>query len=94
MDWNEPWHRPHHRIRAVSLDELNPKPGFEVTAIYEDLDGDIWFAARGESSDLRNGMLTTYSTSDGLPSSGIESVGADSTGRLFGLRHPLVVSTG
>jgi ligand-binding sensor domain-containing protein len=66
---------------AVSLDQLNP--GFEVTAIYEDLDGDIWFGGSRGLERLRNGMLTTFSTSDGLPSGGIGSVDADSTGRIW-----------
>jgi ligand-binding sensor domain-containing protein len=68
---------------AVSLDLLNPKLGFEVTAIYEDLDGDIWFGGSRGVERLRNGMLTTYSTSDGLPSTGIGSVYPDSTGRIW-----------
>src|SRR3984957_15563658 len=71
------------RSGAVSLDRLNPKPGFEVTAIYEDLDGDIWFGGSRGIERLRNGTLTTYSTSDGLPSSGIGSVYPDSAGRIW-----------
>ena len=78
---------------AVSLDELNPKPGFEVTAIYEDHDGDIWFGGSRGVERLRNGTFTTYSPSDGLPSSGIGSVNTDSTVGS-GLRHSPAVSTG
>jgi ligand-binding sensor domain-containing protein/signal transduction histidine kinase len=68
---------------VVSLDQLNPKSGFEVTVIYVDLDGDIWFGGSQGIERLRNGMFTTYTASDGLPSNGIGSVEADSTGRIW-----------
>lgn len=49
----------------------------------EDLDGDIWFGGSRGVERLQNGMFTTYSTSDGLPSSDNGSVYADRTGRIW-----------
>ena len=68
---------------AISLDQLNPKPGLEVTAIFEDLDGGIWFGGSRGIERLQNGMFTTYSTSEGLPSSGNGSVYAGPMGRIW-----------
>ena len=68
---------------AISLDQLNPKAGLEVTAIFEDLDGDIWFGGSRGIERLQNGMFTTYSTSEGLPSSGNGSVYAGPMGRIW-----------
>jgi ligand-binding sensor domain-containing protein/signal transduction histidine kinase len=68
---------------TVALDQLNPRPEYQVTAVFEDRDGDIWFGGSRGIERLRNGMFTTYSISDGLPSNGIGPVYVDSQVRTW-----------
>jgi signal transduction histidine kinase/ligand-binding sensor domain-containing protein len=55
----------------------------EVTAIYEDRDGDIWFGGSRGIERLRDGMFTTYSTAEGLPSENNGPVYVDDEGRTW-----------
>ncbi len=55
----------------------------EVTAIYEDRDGDIWLGGLKGVERLRDGMFTTYSTAQGLPSENIGPVYIDDDGRTW-----------
>jgi signal transduction histidine kinase/ligand-binding sensor domain-containing protein len=65
---------------AVSRD---PDSHGEVTAIYEDRDGDIWFGGTEGIEKLRNGMFTTFSTAQGLPSENNGPVYVDVEGRTW-----------
>ncbi len=55
----------------------------EVTTIYEDRDGDIWFGGLGGIERLRDGMFTTFSTTQGLPAENNGPVYVDSEGRTW-----------
>jgi signal transduction histidine kinase/ligand-binding sensor domain-containing protein len=55
----------------------------EVRTIYEDRDGDIWFGGLRGIERLRDGMFTTYSTSQGLPSESNGPVYVDREGRTW-----------
>ncbi len=55
----------------------------EVTAIYEDRDGDIWFGGSRGIERMRDGMFTTYSTAQGLPSENNGPVYVDVEGRTW-----------
>src|SRR5277367_1202809 len=54
-------------LGGVSLEQLSSESGSEFTAIFEDRDHDLWFGGSQGLERLRNGMFTTYSTSEGLP---------------------------
>jgi signal transduction histidine kinase len=55
----------------------------QVTTIYEDREGDIWFGGLGGVERLRDGMFTTYSTAQGLPSENNGPVYVDADGRTW-----------
>jgi signal transduction histidine kinase len=55
----------------------------EVTTIYQDRDGDIWFGGLRAIEKLRDGMFTTYSTAQGLPSENNGPVYVDPEGRTW-----------
>jgi signal transduction histidine kinase/ligand-binding sensor domain-containing protein len=55
----------------------------EIRAIYQDRDGDIWFGGPRGIERLRDGMFTTYSTDQGLPSESIGPVYVDVEGRTW-----------
>jgi signal transduction histidine kinase/ligand-binding sensor domain-containing protein len=55
----------------------------EVTTIYEDRDGDIWFGGSAGIERLRDGMFTTYSTAQGLPSENNGPIYVDVEGRTW-----------
>ena len=55
----------------------------EVTTVYQDREGDIWFAGLGGVERLRDGMFTTYSTAQGLPSENNGPVYVDPEGRTW-----------
>jgi signal transduction histidine kinase len=55
----------------------------EVTTIYQDREGDIWFGELGGVERLRNGIFTTYSTAQGLPSENNGPVFVDTEGRTW-----------
>jgi len=55
----------------------------QVTTIYEDRDGDIWFGGLGGIERLRDGMFTTFSTAQGLPAENNGPVYVDSDGRTW-----------
>jgi signal transduction histidine kinase/ligand-binding sensor domain-containing protein len=55
----------------------------EVTSIYEDRDGDIWFSGLRGIERLRDGMFTTYSKAQGLPSENNGPVYVDVEGRTW-----------
>ena len=65
---------------AVSSD---PDSDGQVTAIYEDRDGGIWFGGLGGIERLREGMFTTFSTAQGLPAENNGPVYVDSEGRTW-----------
>jgi signal transduction histidine kinase/ligand-binding sensor domain-containing protein len=55
----------------------------EVTTVYEDRDGDIWFGGVRGIERLRDGMFTTYSTAQGLPAENNGPVYVDFEGRTW-----------
>src|SRR4030081_3129776 len=55
----------------------------EVTTIYQDRDGDIWFGGLRAIEKLRDGTFTTYSTAQGLPSESNGPVYIDPEGRTW-----------
>ena len=66
---------------SVSLQRLDPKPGYEVTSIFKDRDGDMWCGGSRGLERFRNGMFMTFS--DGLPAGGVGSVYTDAHGRTW-----------
>jgi signal transduction histidine kinase/ligand-binding sensor domain-containing protein len=55
----------------------------EVKAVYEDREGDIWFGGARGIERLRDGMFTTYSIAQGLPSENNGPVYVDADGRTW-----------
>src|ERR1700730_12398517 len=55
----------------------------EVTTIYEDREGDIWFGGVGGVEKLRDGTFTTFSVAQGLPSESNGPVYVDGDGRTW-----------
>ena len=55
----------------------------DVTTIYQDRDGDIWFGGLRAIEKLRDGTFTTYSTAQGLPSESNGPVYIDPEGRTW-----------
>jgi signal transduction histidine kinase/ligand-binding sensor domain-containing protein len=73
---------------AVSLGGLADQTlGNDVTAICEDREGGIWFGGPRGLERLRDGMFTTYSTAEGLPSENEGPVYVDSEGRTWFAPH-------
>ncbi|HEX4320014.1 MAG TPA: two-component regulator propeller domain-containing protein [Acidobacteriaceae bacterium] len=68
---------------VVSIDLLSQGLGNAVTAIAEDSDGDIWYGGSQGLERLRDGMFTTYSIAQGLPSENNGPVYIDSEGRTW-----------
>ena len=55
----------------------------EIRTIFEDRDGDIWVGGQRGIERLRDGMFTTYSTAQGLPSENNGPVYVDLEGRTW-----------
>jgi len=68
---------------SVSLEMLNRSDDYEVRAICEDYDGDIWFSGPRGIEELRNGIFTSYSAADGLSFHGGGPIYIDSKGRTW-----------
>lgn len=73
---------------AVSTELINRKSEAHdsdaaVNAIFEDRDGDLWFGGPHGIERLRDGMFTTYSPGQDLPSESSGPVYADSDGRTW-----------
>lgn len=80
------WVGTNHGLFRITPDGiLSPDRDFggEVTTIYEDRDGDIWLGGSTGIERLRNGMFTTYSTAQGLPSENNGPVYVDAEGRTW-----------
>ena len=75
----------HGLFRITPDDVLSPDRDSdgEVTTIYQDRDGDIWFGGLGGIESLRDGMFTTFSTAQGLPSENNGPVYVDAEGRTW-----------
>ncbi len=71
------------RITADGAVSSDPDWDGEVATIYEDRDGDIWFGGLGGIERLRDGMFTTFSTTQGLPAENNGPVYVDSEGRTW-----------
>jgi signal transduction histidine kinase/ligand-binding sensor domain-containing protein len=75
----------HGLFRITPDDTVSPDrdSNGEVRTIYEDRDGDIWFGGPQGIERLREGMFTTYSTAQGLPSESNGPVYVDPEGRTW-----------
>jgi signal transduction histidine kinase/ligand-binding sensor domain-containing protein len=71
------------RITANGAVSADPDWNGEVTTVYEDRDGDIWFGGLEGIERLRDGMFTTFSTTQGLPAANNGPVYVDSEGRTW-----------
>jgi signal transduction histidine kinase/ligand-binding sensor domain-containing protein len=71
------------RITPGGVVSSDPDWDGEVTSIYDDRDGDIWFGGVGGIERLRDGMFTTFSTAQGLPAENNGPVYVDSEGRTW-----------
>ena len=71
----------------ISLGLVDKAQGNAVTAICEDSDGDIWFGGPRGLERLRDGIFTTYSTTEGLPSENDGPVYVDSERRTWYAPH-------
>jgi ligand-binding sensor domain-containing protein/signal transduction histidine kinase len=67
----------------VSLDLIDRKADYEVRAVYEDRDGGIWFSGPSGLERLRNGMLISFSTTDGIPAIRGGPIYVDSKDRIW-----------
>jgi signal transduction histidine kinase/ligand-binding sensor domain-containing protein len=80
------WVGTNHRLFRIAPDgAISPDRDWdsEVTTIYEDRDGGIWFGGSQGIERLRDGMFTTYSTAQGLPSENNGPVYVDVEGRTW-----------
>ena len=66
-----------------SADQLSTPGDSAITALYEDRDGNIWLGGGHGIARLRNGMFTTYSVKEGLPSSANGPVYVDPQNRVW-----------
>ena len=58
--------------------------GFDVSAVYEDRNGNVWISTRSAALNrLQNDKFTTYTTKDGLPKEPIQSMYEDRHGVLW-----------
>ena len=67
----------------VSLALVSHTLGSDVTAIFEDTEGDLWFGGPRGLERLREGIFTSYSAAQGLPSMGNGPIYVDSAGRTW-----------
>jgi len=58
-------------------------PGNDVRCLYETSDGSLWIGTSDGLARLRNQVVTSFSTANGLPGNGIKSISADASGRLL-----------
>ncbi len=75
----------HGLFRMAPDGAISPDPDSngKVTTICEDRDGDIWFGGLRGIERLRNGIFTTYSTAQGLPSESTGPIYVDFEGRTW-----------
>jgi signal transduction histidine kinase/ligand-binding sensor domain-containing protein len=64
-------------------DERDTRLGGSVTALFEDRDNNIWIGTTKGIERLRDGVFTTYSVAQGLPSDSVGPVHADSAQRIW-----------
>jgi len=73
-------------VRFVVFDKSN-SPGLHsnrMTSIHQAPNGDLWMATDGGGvSRLRDGVFTSYSTTEGLPHNLVYSVTGDESGRVW-----------
>lgn len=67
---------------TVTFDPENHQ-GDRVTAIYRDLEGDLWIGGAKGIERLREGMFATYSHQEGLPSDSVGPVYVDDQNRTW-----------
>jgi len=67
----------------------------QVTEIYEDRAGHIWFSTKGGASRYDGRSFRSFTTKDGLPSNDVSSIAEDKTGKFwFGTREGAFVYDG
>src|SRR5262249_28453738 len=60
-----------------SLDERDQDPRGTITSVFEDRDGNVWIGTTRGIERLRDGVFTTFSAAQGLPSGTLGPVYAD-----------------
>ena len=70
------------RTGQASLEELGA-PGNKVTAVFVDRERAVWYGGARGIERLRDGIFTTYTTSEGLPSDGNGPVYSGADGRTW-----------
>ena len=67
----------------LSSDSRNPRSRDTVTALFEDRDSNVWVGSTRGIERIRDGVFTTYSTAQGLPSDAQGPVYADAAHRTW-----------
>ena len=68
---------------VVRLEERDPRLGGAVTALFEDRDSNIWIGTTRGIERLRDGVFTSYTAAQGLPSDSVGPVHVDSAQRIW-----------
>ncbi len=68
---------------VAARDERNTRLGGDVTALFEDRDGNIWIGTTKGIERLRDGVFTSYSVAQGLPSDSVGPVHVDASQRIW-----------
>ena len=55
----------------------------QVSAIYQDHHGDLWFGTNGGVYRFKDGVLTNYTTADGLPDQDVKIIYEDNQGNFW-----------
>jgi signal transduction histidine kinase/ligand-binding sensor domain-containing protein len=66
-----------------SLDASGHDGRAQVTAVFEDAEGNLWTGGESGIERIRDGAFATYSTPEGLPSESVGPVHVDSQGRTW-----------
>ncbi len=70
--------------RTVTLTRASGLSSLEVTAIYQDRQGALWIGTHSGLNHLKNGVVTIFTTKDGLPqNSKVTSISEDRLGNLW-----------
>ena len=68
---------------VMKLEERDTRLGGAVTALFEDRDNNVWIGTTSGIERLRDGVFTSYSAAQGLPSDSVGPVHVDSAQRIW-----------
>jgi signal transduction histidine kinase len=68
---------------VAAFGERDARFGGAVTAVFEDREGNVWVGTTRGIERLRDGVFTTYSVAQGLPSDSVGPVHVDSAQRIW-----------